>query len=33
VIKAFNGTYAHDILDQPRPKDDPGRMALRGRGR
>ncbi|NWF30034.1 NAD(P)-binding domain-containing protein [Streptomyces sp. PKU-EA00015] len=28
VIKAFNGTYAQDILDKPRPKDDPERMAL-----
>ncbi|MFC8868373.1 NADPH-dependent F420 reductase [Streptomyces sp. NPDC057148] len=28
VIKAFNGTYAQDILDRPRPAGDPGRMAL-----
>lgn len=28
VVKAFNGTYAQDILDRPRPKGDPGRMAL-----
>ncbi|MFF1545104.1 NADPH-dependent F420 reductase [Streptomyces sp. NPDC058291] len=28
VIKAFNGTYAQDILDRPRPADDPGRIAL-----
>ncbi|GGT02274.1 hypothetical protein GCM10010259_32880 [Streptomyces daghestanicus] len=28
VIKAFNGTYAQDILDRPRPTGDPGRMAL-----
>jgi predicted dinucleotide-binding enzyme len=28
VIKAFNGTYAQDILDKPRPKGDPERMAL-----
>lgn len=28
VIKAFNGTYAEDILDKPLPKGDPERMAL-----
>ncbi|GGR90712.1 hypothetical protein GCM10010252_31940 [Streptomyces aureoverticillatus] len=28
VIKAFNGTYAQDILDKPLPKGDPRRMAL-----
>jgi len=28
VIKAFNGTYAQDILDAPRPSGDPDRMAL-----
>ncbi|MGW7408787.1 NADPH-dependent F420 reductase [Streptomyces sp. NPDC054833] len=28
VIKAFNGTYAQDILDGPRPAGDPGRLAL-----
>jgi predicted dinucleotide-binding enzyme len=28
VIKAFNGTYAQDILDKPHPKGDPERMAL-----
>ncbi|MFD8200770.1 NADPH-dependent F420 reductase [Streptomyces sp. NPDC003470] len=28
VIKAFNGTYAQDILDRPRPAGDPGRTAL-----
>ncbi|MGP3947894.1 NADPH-dependent F420 reductase [Streptomyces sp. 7N604] len=28
VIKALNGTYAQDILDKPRPKGDPERMAL-----
>ncbi|MFE2100575.1 NADPH-dependent F420 reductase [Streptomyces sp. NPDC059468] len=28
VIKAFNGTYAQDILDRPRPAGDAGRMAL-----
>ncbi|MFI9648092.1 NADPH-dependent F420 reductase [Streptomyces sp. NPDC052040] len=28
VIKAFNGTYAQDILDRGRPAGDPGRMAL-----
>ncbi|MGW1881515.1 NADPH-dependent F420 reductase [Streptomyces sp. NPDC001970] len=28
VIKAFNGTYAQDILERPRPKGDPERMAL-----
>ncbi|TGB10784.1 NAD(P)-binding domain-containing protein [Streptomyces sp. MZ04] len=28
VIKAFNGTYAHDILDKPKPKGTPGRVAL-----
>lgn len=28
VIKAFNGTYAHDILDKPQPKGTAGRVAL-----
>ena len=28
VIKAFNGTYAQDILDKPLPAGDPERMAL-----
>ncbi|MEU5217360.1 NAD(P)-binding domain-containing protein [Streptomyces sp. NPDC020807] len=28
VVKAFNGTYAEDILDRPRPAGDPERMAL-----
>ncbi|MFF9351672.1 NADPH-dependent F420 reductase [Streptomyces sp. NPDC014734] len=28
VIKAFNGTYAQDILDNGRPKGSPGRQAL-----
>ncbi|MGW4724219.1 NADPH-dependent F420 reductase [Streptomyces sp. NPDC004292] len=28
VVKAFNGTYAQDILDLPRPAGDPGRIAL-----
>ncbi|MFF9488526.1 NADPH-dependent F420 reductase [Streptomyces sp. NPDC014676] len=28
VIKAFNGTYAQDILDRHRPVGDPGRLAL-----
>ncbi|WP_282791512.1 NAD(P)-binding domain-containing protein [Streptomyces sp. CC224B] len=28
VVKAFNGTYAQDILDKPLPAGDPGRMAL-----
>jgi predicted dinucleotide-binding enzyme len=28
VIKAFNGTYAQDILDRHRPAGDPGRIAL-----
>ncbi|MGA5132922.1 NADPH-dependent F420 reductase [Streptomyces olivoreticuli] len=28
VVKAFNGTYAQDLLDRPRPKGDPGRVAL-----
>jgi 8-hydroxy-5-deazaflavin:NADPH oxidoreductase len=28
VIKAFNGTYAQDILDRPQPKGTPGRVAL-----
>jgi predicted dinucleotide-binding enzyme len=28
VIKAFNGTYAQDILDRARPADGPDRMAL-----
>lgn len=28
VIKAFNGTYAQDLLDRPRPQGDPERIAL-----
>ncbi|MFF8670582.1 NADPH-dependent F420 reductase [Streptomyces sp. NPDC015242] len=28
VVKAFNGTYAQDILDRHRPAGDPGRLAL-----
>ncbi|MCX4479450.1 NAD(P)-binding domain-containing protein [Streptomyces cellulosae] len=28
VVKAFNGTYARDILDRHRPVGDPERMAL-----
>ncbi len=28
VVKAFNGTYAQDILDGPRPAGAPDRMAL-----
>ncbi|MEU9342096.1 NAD(P)-binding domain-containing protein [Streptomyces sp. NPDC048278] len=28
VIKAFNGTFAQDILDRGRPAGDPGRQAL-----
>ncbi|MEG8277917.1 NADPH-dependent F420 reductase [Streptomyces sp. AHA2] len=28
VVKAFNGTYAQDILDRHRPAGDPERMAL-----
>lgn len=28
VIKAFNDTYAQDILDQGRPKGSPGRQAM-----
>ncbi|MEB3962140.1 NAD(P)-binding domain-containing protein [Streptomyces kunmingensis] len=28
VVKAFNGTYAQDILDKPRPSGDPARVAL-----
>ncbi|MER6411912.1 NADPH-dependent F420 reductase [Streptomyces humidus] len=28
VVKAFNGTYAQDILDRPLPAGDPGRIAL-----
>jgi predicted dinucleotide-binding enzyme len=28
VVKAFNGTYAQDILDKPRPAGDPERIAL-----
>ncbi|MDJ0380038.1 NAD(P)-binding domain-containing protein [Streptomyces sp. G-G2] len=28
VVKAFNGTYAEDILARPLPAGDPGRMAL-----
>ncbi|QKW09285.1 NAD(P)-binding domain-containing protein [Streptomyces sp. NA04227] len=28
VVKVFNGTYAQDIIDKPRPKGDPDRVAL-----
>ncbi|WUG99504.1 NAD(P)-binding domain-containing protein [Streptomyces violaceus] len=28
VVKAFNGTYAQDILDRPLPPGDPDRVAL-----
>ncbi|WP_034091439.1 NADPH-dependent F420 reductase [Streptacidiphilus albus] len=28
VVKAFNGTYAQDILDKPQPAGTPGRVAL-----
>ncbi len=28
VVKAFNGTFAQDILDKPRPAGDPARIAL-----
>ncbi|GAA2431643.1 NADPH-dependent F420 reductase [Streptomyces macrosporus] len=28
VVKAFNGTYAQDILDRPRPQGHPERIAL-----
>ncbi|MFH8469580.1 NADPH-dependent F420 reductase [Streptomyces sp. NPDC017991] len=28
VVKAFNGTYAQDILDRPRPAGTPDRIAL-----
>jgi predicted dinucleotide-binding enzyme len=28
VVKAFNGTYAQDLLDKPRPSGDPARVAL-----
>ncbi|MEY9962718.1 putative dinucleotide-binding enzyme [Streptacidiphilus sp. MAP12-16] len=28
VVKAFNGTYAFDIIDKPQPKGTPGRVAL-----
>ncbi|WP_308108820.1 NADPH-dependent F420 reductase [Streptomyces antimicrobicus] len=28
VIKAFNGTYAQDLLDRPRPAGDPERIAV-----
>ncbi|GGJ46994.1 hypothetical protein GCM10010121_067870 [Streptomyces brasiliensis] len=28
VVKAFNGTFAQDILERPRPAGDPDRMAL-----
>ncbi|MHC5263957.1 NADPH-dependent F420 reductase [Streptomyces sp. UC4497] len=28
VVKVFNGTYAHDILDKPRPSGDPQRVSL-----
>lgn len=28
VVKAFNGTYAQDILDRPRPEGHPERIAL-----
>jgi 8-hydroxy-5-deazaflavin:NADPH oxidoreductase len=28
VVKAFNGIYAHNLIDAPRPADDPERIAL-----
>ncbi|MEU1420200.1 NAD(P)-binding domain-containing protein [Kitasatospora sp. NPDC005751] len=28
VVKAFNGTYAEDLLERPRPQGDPDRLAL-----
>ncbi|MEU9077737.1 NADPH-dependent F420 reductase [Kitasatospora sp. NPDC004745] len=28
VVKAFNGTYAQDIVDRPRPAGDPERLAV-----
>lgn len=28
VVKAFNGTFAQDLLERPRPAGDPERMAL-----
>ncbi|MGW2253374.1 NADPH-dependent F420 reductase [Kitasatospora sp. NPDC001660] len=28
VVKAFNGTYARDIVEQPRPQGDPERLAV-----
>jgi predicted dinucleotide-binding enzyme len=28
VVKVFNGTYAHELLEKPRPKGDPERIAL-----
>ncbi|RSS76743.1 NADPH-dependent F420 reductase [Streptomyces sp. WAC06614] len=28
VVKAFNGTYAQDLLDRPRPAGDPERIAV-----
>lgn len=28
VVKVFNGTYAQDLLDRPRPAGDPDRIAL-----
>ncbi|MFG3284870.1 NADPH-dependent F420 reductase [Streptomyces sp. NPDC048111] len=28
VIKVFNGTYAQDLLDRPRPQGDPERIAV-----
>ncbi|AEW99183.1 hypothetical protein SCATT_p09900 (plasmid) [Streptantibioticus cattleyicolor NRRL 8057 = DSM 46488] len=28
VVKVFNGTYAQDLLDKPRPKGDPERIAV-----
>ncbi|MFE9429151.1 NADPH-dependent F420 reductase [Kitasatospora sp. NPDC006697] len=28
VVKAFNGTYAQDLLERPLPAGDPGRLAL-----
>jgi predicted dinucleotide-binding enzyme len=28
VIKVFNGTYAQDLLERPRPAGDPGRLAV-----
>ncbi|MEU7554349.1 NAD(P)-binding domain-containing protein [Streptomyces sp. NPDC044571] len=28
VVKAFNGTYAQDLIDRPRPAGDPDRIAV-----